>query len=69
MTNQWNKLMQYIPGTQENLEGHRNIKLHLEGDIYVITSDIQGLIQGYNLTIDQWTKFLTVMESYHRGSE
>ena len=42
--NQWNKLMQYIPEIQRNLEGDKNIKLHLEGDLYVITSDIQGLI-------------------------
>ena len=39
--NQWNKLMQYIPEIQGNLEGRKNIKLHLEGDLYVITSDIQ----------------------------
>ena len=74
--NQWNKLMQYIPEIQENLEGHKNIKLHLDGDLYVITSDIKGLmyvgfhkfvgqeiIQGFNLTMDEWTEFLTVMES------
>ena len=42
--NQWNKLMQYIPEIQENLEGHKNIKLHLDGDLYVITSDIKGLM-------------------------
>ena len=54
----------------------KNIKLHLEGDLYVITSDTQGLmyvgfhkfvgqeiIQGFNLTMDEWTEFLTVMES------
>ena len=74
--NQWNKLMQCIPEIQGNLEGSKNIKLHLEGDLYVITSDIQGLmyvgfhkfvgqeiIQGFNLTMDEWTEFLTVMES------
>ena len=74
--NQWNKLMQYILEIQENLEGHKNIKLHLEGDVYVITSDIQGLmymgfnkvfgqeiIQGFNLRMDEWTEFLTVIKS------
>ena len=68
--------MQCIPEIQENLEGHKNIKLHLYGDLYVITSDIQGLmsvgfhkfvgqeiIQGFNLTMVEWTEFLTVMES------
>ena len=68
--------MQYIPEIHRNLEGDKNIKLHLEGDLYVITSDIQGLmyvgfhkfvgqeiIQGFNLTMDEWTEFLTVMES------
>ena len=68
--------MQYIPEIQGNLEGRKNIKLHLEGDLYVITSDTQGLmyvgfhkfvgqeiIQGFNLTMDEWTEFLTVMES------
>ena len=74
--NQWNKLMQYMPEIQGNREGRKNFKLHLEGDLYVITSDIQGLmyvglhkfvgqeiIQGFNLTMDEWTEFLTVMES------
>ena len=59
---QWNKLMQYIPEIQVNL--------------YVITSNIQDLmymgfhkfigqeiVQGFNLTMDEWTEFLTVMES------
>ena len=67
--------MQYIREIQENLEGHKNIKLYLEGDLFVITSDIQGLmyvgfhkfvgqeiIQGFNLTMDEWTEFLSVME-------
>ena len=68
--------MQCIPERHENLEGHKNIKLHLDGDLYVITSDIQGLmyvgfhkfvgqeiIQSFNLAMDEWTKFLTAMES------
>ena len=68
--------MQYIPEIQENLEGHENTKLHLEEDLYVIISDIQGLmyvgfhkfvgqeiIQGFNLTMDEWNEFLTVMEN------
>ena len=74
--NQWNKLMQYIPEIQEILDGHKNIKLHLEEDLYVITSDIKGLMyegfhkfvgqeimQGFHLTMEEWTEFLTVMES------
>ena len=76
MLNQWSNLMQYIPEIQENLEGHKNIKMHLEGDLYVVTSDIQGLMyvgfhqfvgqeimHGFNLTMEEWTEFLTVMES------
>ena len=69
--------MQYLSEIQENLEGHKNIKMHLEGDLlYVITSDIQGLMyvgfhkfvgqeimQGLNLTLDEWFEFVTVMES------
>ena len=74
--NQWSNLMQYIPEIQENLEGHKNIKMHLKGDLYVITSDIQCLMyvglnqfvsqeimHGFNLTMEEWTEFLTVMES------
>ena len=75
MLNQCSNLMQYIPEIQENLKGPKNIKMHLEGDLYVITSDIQGLMyvgfqfvgqeimHGYNLTMEEWTEFLTVMES------
>ena len=49
--------------------------MHLEGDLYVI-SDIQGLMyvgfhqfvrqeimHGFNLTMEEWTEFLTAMES------
>ena len=67
--------MQYIREIQENLEGCKSIKLHLEGDFYIITSNIQCLIyvcfhkfvgqeiiQGFNLTMKEWTEFLTVME-------
>ena len=74
--NQWNELMQYIPEIQENLEVHKNIKWHLEGDLDIITSDIQShmyvwfhkfvgqeIIQDFNLTMDEWTEFLTVVES------
>ena len=75
--NQWNKLMQCIPEIQENLEGHKNIKLHLDGDVYVITSDIQGLMHvGFHKffgqeSIQPWMSGLNsyCYGEYHRGSE
>ena len=42
--NQWNKLIQYIPEIQMNLNLNKDTKLHLEGDLYVITGQLLGLM-------------------------
>ena len=76
--NQWNKLIQLIPEIQMNLNLNKDTKLHLEGDLYVITGQLLGLMYvglhrfagtemiegtGLNMTMDEWTEFLAVMDS------
>ena len=73
----WNKLMRHIPEIQENLDQCKNIQLPLEDDLYVMTREITDLMYvgfhtcvgqempdtGINLTMEEWTDLLVVMES------
>ena len=74
----WKKLLQHVPEIQVHLDKQSEVKLLLHGDLYVITSRFQdhmyvGLHQfagaqiirgsGFNITMDEWTDILTVMDS------
>ena len=73
--------MRHIPEIQENLDCHKNIKLHLEGDLYVISSEITDLMYlglcwprniqdtGINLTMEEFTEVLAEMESLREVNE
>ena len=75
---QWNKLMCYIPAIQESLGLNKDTILPLGGDLHVITTKINDFMclglhrydgetikqgSGFNMTMEEWTDFLTVMET------
>ena len=75
---QWNKLTCYIPAIQENLDLNKDAKLTLGGDLHAITTKFQDFMcvglhrydgeeiipgSGFNMNMEEWTEFLTVMET------
>ena len=74
----WKKLLEHVPVIQMHLDKQSDVKLHVHGDLYVITSHFQdhmyvGLHQfageqiirgsGFNITMEEWTDILTVMDA------
>ena len=76
--NEWNNLMRHIPQIQANLDLKSDIKLQLQDDLYVVTGNFQDhmyvgfhrlvgeeMLQGsgFNVNMEEWTEFLTVMDT------